>query len=179
MKPTQMKCAKGGLNQIPPHATISGDIRLTPFYEVAAVKAAIQKYVDDINADLESLPTRGPVSKFVVAGSDPPIRGRLELEFGEAYFEGVACDLDSVGFAALRDSVAAVKGEAKPYSITGSLPLVADLRRSGMDLQLIGFGLSTVYHADNEYIEWGDVRNGGRVCLEFVSRINDTAAGGK
>lgn len=41
MKPTQMTCAKGGLNQIPPHCTISGDIRLTPFYDV-------QQVVDDV-----------------------------------------------------------------------------------------------------------------------------------
>ena len=40
MKPTQISCAPGGLNQIPPEATISGDIRLTPFYPVADVKAS-------------------------------------------------------------------------------------------------------------------------------------------
>ena len=65
MKPTQIACAPGGLNQIPPDATISGDIRLTPFYPVADVKACIEKGVAAINADIESLPTRGEFSKFV------------------------------------------------------------------------------------------------------------------
>merc|ERR1719223_1958412 len=64
MKPTQMSCAKGGLNQIPPRCTISGDIRLTPFYKVPDVKAAIEGYVKDLNDNLGSIPTTGPVSKF-------------------------------------------------------------------------------------------------------------------
>jgi acetylornithine deacetylase len=34
MKPTQVKCAVGSINQIPAWAEVSGDIRLTPFYEV-------------------------------------------------------------------------------------------------------------------------------------------------
>ena len=33
--------------------------------------------------------------------------------------------------AALRDSIKEVKGEATPFSITSSLPLVADLKREG------------------------------------------------
>jgi hypothetical protein len=29
-----MECARGSVNQIPPHATVSGDCRVTPFYKV-------------------------------------------------------------------------------------------------------------------------------------------------
>lgn len=36
MKPTRVKCPPGGLNQLPPWVEISGDVRLTPFYEVGA-----------------------------------------------------------------------------------------------------------------------------------------------
>ena len=42
-------------------------------------------------------------------------------------------------------------GEAKPYAICGSLPLVRDLQRGGFDVQLTGYGLSSAYHADNEF----------------------------
>eukprot|EP00962_Isochrysis_galbana_P021136 scaffold6229_cov90-Isochrysis_galbana.AAC.1 len=34
MKPTQVRCAVGSLNQLPPWVEISGDVRLSPFYEV-------------------------------------------------------------------------------------------------------------------------------------------------
>jgi hypothetical protein len=40
MKPTQTECARGSVNQIPPHATIMGDCRITPFYK-AGFDAAI------------------------------------------------------------------------------------------------------------------------------------------
>ena len=39
---TQVECARGSLNQVPPHATFSGDIRLTPFYDMADVKAKVE-----------------------------------------------------------------------------------------------------------------------------------------
>jgi acetylornithine deacetylase len=64
MKPTQVSCPKGGLNQIPGECTISGDIRLTPFYKVEDARDAVMKYVEEINADLSSLPMRGPCSKL-------------------------------------------------------------------------------------------------------------------
>ena len=53
MKPTQTKCAEGGLNQIPPWCEISGDVRLTPFYQIDECMKKISSYVDEI--DLEAL----------------------------------------------------------------------------------------------------------------------------
>jgi acetylornithine deacetylase len=38
-----MECAKGSLNQIPPHATFSGDLRITPFYDIKDVQAALER----------------------------------------------------------------------------------------------------------------------------------------
>ena len=40
---TQVECARGSLNQIPPHATFSGDIRLTPFYDIKDVKTKVER----------------------------------------------------------------------------------------------------------------------------------------
>jgi len=36
-----------------------------------------------------------------------------------------------------------VFGEVKPYSITGSLPLVRSLQDNDYDVQLVGYGLSS------------------------------------
>ena len=55
MKPTQIECARGSINQIPPRCEISGDIRLTPFYDVADVKAKVDGYVAEMNANLGTL----------------------------------------------------------------------------------------------------------------------------
>ena len=48
LQPTQIKCAEGSLNQIPPWVEISGDIRLTPFYNIADVTKAVNGYVVDL-----------------------------------------------------------------------------------------------------------------------------------
>ena len=76
MKPTQMECARGSINQIPPRLKISGDIRLTPFYDVKEVKAKVDGYVKDLQDNLGSIPTRGPVSKYTLPDQD----GKIEIE---------------------------------------------------------------------------------------------------
>lgn len=52
---------------------------------------------------------------------------RLTITFDEAT-NGVACDLDSRGFHVLCKATEEVVGHVKPYSITGSLPLIRDLK---------------------------------------------------
>lgn len=57
---------------LPPHCaagecTICGDVRVTPFYDVEKVMAKLQSYVEDLNANVNQLPTRGPCSKCVPA----------------------------------------------------------------------------------------------------------------
>ena len=49
---------------------------------------------------------------------------------------GIACKLDSPGFAALKQATKEVKGNAEPYSICGSLPLVGDMQEDGFDVQV-------------------------------------------
>jgi len=169
MKPTQMKCCVGSLNQLPPWAEWSGDIRLTPFYEVDDVKAKVESYVAALNEDLASIPTRGPYSKYDIEGGP---RGSLELTWVGASLAGVACTLDTPGNKALVGAISDVKGEAKPYAITGSLPLVRDLQKAGFDLQISGFGLSTVYHADNEYCLLSDMKDACKVLLRVIYRMD-------
>ena len=48
----------------------------------------------------------------------------------------IACNLDSDAFKKLTEATKEVMGECKPYSITGSLPLVEDLQQAGFDVQV-------------------------------------------
>ena len=66
MKPTQVKCAVGSLNQLPPWVEISGDVRLTPFYEISEMKAKLDGFVADMNANITSLKTFGPASRYEI-----------------------------------------------------------------------------------------------------------------
>nr|DAD47504.1 TPA_asm: hypothetical protein HUJ06_017441 [Nelumbo nucifera] len=141
MKPTQWSYPGGGVNQIPYECTICGDVRLTPFYNITDVMKKVQEYVDDINANIEKLDTRGPVSKYVLPEEN--LRGRLTISFDEAMMSGVACNLDSRGFHVLCKATEDVVGYVKPYSITGSLPLIRQLQDEGFDVQTSGYGMIT------------------------------------
>ena len=116
MKPTQVKCAVGSLNQLPPWVEISGDVRLTPFYEVPALRARLDEIVGEMNADLSTLPTRGPYSS-----TRSRARAASSSSRGAPGTWGIACTLGSEGNLALIAATESVLGEAKPYSICGSL----------------------------------------------------------
>lgn len=205
--------------RIPPHATISGDVRLTPFYEVADVIESLTAWVEEINANIETaLPTRGPWSKYVIDApgeGDEQIRGRIELTFGEEPMTGIACDLESPGYAALVEATnrvstvwlcclpsklffgavlitscppppppaqklpgfgMQVKGKAEPYAICGSLPLVAEMKEAGFDIQITGYGLSSVYHGDNEYCLLSDMQDAAKILSNMVHLVANSTA---
>nr|VDC74430.1 unnamed protein product [Brassica rapa] len=168
MKPTQWSYPGGGINQIPGECTISGDVRLTPFYDVTEVMKKLQEYVDGINTNIENLATRGPVSKYVLP--DENLRGRLTLSFDEAS-AGVACNLDSRGYHVLCNATKEVVGHVKPYSITGTLPLIRDLKDEGFDVQTSGYGLMATYHAKNEYCLLTDMCQGFDVFVRIISQL--------
>ncbi|XP_059442642.1 acetylornithine deacetylase [Corylus avellana] len=171
MKPTQWSYPGGGINQIPAECTISGDVRLTPFYDVKDVIKKLQEYVDDINDNIEKLDSRGPVSKYVLP--DENLRGSLTISFDEA-MSGVACDLNSRGFDVLCKATEEVVGHVKPYSITGSLPLIRELQDEGFDVQTAGYGLMATYHAKNEYCLLFDMCQGYQVFVSVISQLEDS-----
>ena len=167
MKPTQVKCATGSLNQLPAWVQISGDIRATPFYDVAEIKAGLDGVVKEMNENITGLRTFGPHSKYEIADA----RGSLELTWADEYLEGVACSLESEGHKALLKSTEATLGEVKPYSIGGSLPLVRDLQRGGFDIQMTGFGNMSTYHADNEYCKLSDQEKGFAILKGVIANL--------
>ncbi|XP_073283607.1 acetylornithine deacetylase [Primulina huaijiensis] len=170
MKPTQWNYPGGGINQIPAECRISGDVRLTPFYSVTDVINKLEKYVDDLNTNIEKLDTRGPVSKYCLP--DENLRGRIAISFDEA-MSGVACNLDSRGFHVLCKATEEVVGHVKPYSITGSLPLIRELQDEGFDVQTSGYGLMATYHAKNEYCLLSDMCQGYRVFVSIIAQLED------
>ena len=50
MKPTQIRCSEGSVNQLPPWTEIQGDIRLTPFYDAEACLEKVMGYVASLNS---------------------------------------------------------------------------------------------------------------------------------
>jgi len=175
MKPTQMASAKGGINQIPSSATVSGDVRLSPFYSCADAAAKLEEYVKELNeTKFSGLPTRGPYSKYDVPELD--VHGKLELKWAHSgspeLMSGIACDIDSAGFLAVADACKSVRGKIEPYSVNGSLPLVFEMQKAGFDLQIIGFGRTEAYHAENEFCLLSEMLDAAKILSAFVSKMD-------
>lgn len=135
----------------------------------------VTSYVTELNKDLTVLEgKRGPSSKYTLPNEN--LTGKLEFTFDEHYFEGIACSLESVGFKSLAAAITDVLGEAKPFSISGSLPLVRDLQRAGFDLTLIGFGKSSVYHGDNEYCQLSDMKDAIKILARTIINVDEAHA---
>jgi len=172
MKPTQWSYPGGGVNQIPAEATVCGDMRLTPFYSADEAIIKLKGYVEDINRDISALPTRGPVSKYTL---EEGLKGKLELTILGEPCSGIACTIDSPGNVVLCEATKEVLGECKPYSLTGSLPLVKELQDQGYDLQIMGYGLMKTYHAKNEYGLLSDFAHGFQVMSKIVEKFSNKA----
>ncbi|KAF0710145.1 Aste57867_5596 [Aphanomyces stellatus] len=170
MKPTKIESSTNGINQIPPWCKISGDVRLSPFYEMEDVRQKLQSYVDELNANITSLESRGPHSKYTLPKEG--LVGKLELTLAENALEGIACSLESIGFKSFDEATRHIKGVSEPFAIMGSLPLVRDLQRAGLDLTLAGFGKSSVYHGDNEYCSLNDMKDGLRILNRFIHNVD-------
>jgi acetylornithine deacetylase len=169
LKPTQIECSVGSLNQIPSHCTVSGDIRLTPFYDMEQAKRSVEGYVQYLNDNLEAIPTRGNVSKYELPDGRKGVFTLVWVSEGE---NGIACDLSSPGHQALVEATREVKGEVTPFSISGSLPLVREMQESGYDLQICGYGKSSKYHAQNESCSLSDMKNAAQILSNVIYQLS-------
>merc|ERR1712076_236707 len=101
MKPTRWEVPPGTINIIPGECSISGDIRLSPFHSCKDVGVKLQEWMDDINANLCTLPTRSAESKFDLKEFGIDAKGKLEIELAEEHVDGVAVNMDSFGYTTL------------------------------------------------------------------------------
>ncbi|KAL8216386.1 hypothetical protein R6Q57_023223 [Mikania cordata] len=170
MKPTEWSYPGGGINQIPYECTVSGDVRLTPFYNVPDVINKLNEYVEDLNKNIDKIPTRGPVSKYVLP--DENLTGKIEITYDETT-SGIACDIDSRGFNVLCQATKDAVGSVKPFSITGTLPLVKELQDEGFDVQITGYGLMDTYHANDEYCLLSDMGQGYQVFTGIIALLEE------
>jgi hypothetical protein len=69
--------------------------------------------------------------------------GMVDLTWIVEGENGVACNLESIGYKALVQATKEHLGDAKPYSIGGSLPLIRELHDDGFDVQIAGYGISS------------------------------------
>lgn len=170
LKPTQIKCPVGSLNQIPLTCTISGDIRMNPFHDPKDVMPAVERFVAEINEDPNGKLEHWGYESYEL--KDEKRLGTVSLKWLSEPARGVAVDITSKGYQALEAAIQAVHPEAKAFSITGTLPLVGDLKDEGFDIQICGFGMMSAYHAVNECALLSHLAKGFEVCARLVGFFN-------
>eukprot|EP00605_Chrysophyceae_sp_TOSAG23-4_P000552 GSChrysophyteH1.ASY1.ANO1.622.1 assembled CDS len=159
MKPCQINCTPGALNQLPPEATIEGDIRLTPFYDIKEVQKTIEGWVAELNSDLSLLYEfghHGNHSRYELPDEDR--KATVEISWMGLGENGIACSLDSPGNKALQAATASV----------------LDLQDSGYDVQIAGYGFSSRYHADNECVSLKNMQDAFKIVSKVVSILEES-----
>ncbi len=159
LKPTLLECDNRKITKIPGTARIEGDLRLTPFYDLDEAIAGAASFVAALDVRLQSEAQLAGFSRTRTASGQA---GSVRFIAGARRTPGIACHLDSPGLAQLKSAIVAVSGPdaLRPFSMTGSLPLVRALQERGFDVQITGFGESRSYHAPNEKGQLSDFRAG-------------------
>ncbi|MEB2311363.1 MAG: M20/M25/M40 family metallo-hydrolase [Sorangiineae bacterium] len=170
LKATVINAANQKTSKIPGAVTVSGDIRLVPFYDMNAAVAGAIDFVKKLD---ERIQRGDPPAGFPRTRTVNGESGHLALTQKGRFMEGIACDLESPGLAALERAMRSARGAdaVAPYSMTGSLPLVRDLQRSGFDVQITGFGRSIYYHAPNEQAKLRDFEDGFVILRELIELV--------
>jgi acetylornithine deacetylase len=101
------------------------------------------------------------------------IVGKIDWKWAteEAPLLGVDVDMKSKGYQTLESSIAEVRGKSNPFSLTGSLPIIADLKADGFDVQITGFGNMATYHAINECARLTDLSDGLKVLAKVIGKF--------
>ena len=159
-----MQVENDTITKIPAKAVVEGDIRLTPWYDADEVKNGALKFIESLN--VQDLPTFGP-SRYSLKDTV----GTIKLESIGAPGGGIACDRNSSGYHALFKAITAVRSEAKPFALTGTLPYVRFLQTHGFDVQITGFGRMDTYHAPNEFAEFSHMQDGFRILCHILARF--------
>jgi acetylornithine deacetylase len=170
LKPTVVRAPNHKFTTIPASVRLSGDIRLTPFYSMPEALSRARDYVQQLDGQLAS--GIAPPGFPRVRSSDGR-RGSIRLETSATYLEGLACDLASPGLAALEQAMRAVRGDDAVHRMaeTLALPLVAELKRRGFDIQITGFGLAEAMHAADEHARLDDFADGFAVLVDLLERL--------
>lgn len=114
------------------------------------------------------MPTFG-YSKFELP--DEGLIGKVSIQFRPNSLEGLAVDIDSPGYQALFDATREVRGNAEPFSLLGSLPIIGGLTRSGFDVQVTGFGRLSAYHANNEFGMLNEFAEGYDILAKLITSL--------
>lgn len=163
IKPTIITLPEGGsTNQIPDWIKIKFDVRMTPFSDSKEIFEKVKQFVD--NFDLKSLEKWHDAFNTELA--DISATKKIELAFGP--YVGAKCEKGSQGYQLLENATLKHHGSCNPTSELGALPLVSDLISIGLDVHMMGYGITEVYHGNDEYCTFSMMSLGYQIIDDIV-----------
>lgn len=169
MKPTMWKMPDGASpNQYSDWVEVIGDVRMTPFYDPFEMKVKMLEYAESINLHEIKKWHSGFVTKCTNEEKDHEAFIEFEWVFGP--YCGVAVDTSSLGYSLIKDATLQHHQTCTGCSDLGAVPLVKDMQDAGVDLQIIGYGIGSVYHGNDEYCTISGMRKGFNILKTLLER---------
>jgi acetylornithine deacetylase len=159
MKPTMWEMASGSSpNQYADWVSITGDVRMTPFYDAYYIKDEMLKFTKELN--VHNLPKWHECMDTVCGEGDQRVEAIIDFQWVFGPYCGIACDTSSKGYELITAATSKHHGSCKGSSGLGAIPLVKEMQDSGIDVQIIGYGATEAYHSNNEYCTLSGMEKG-------------------
>jgi acetylornithine deacetylase len=170
-KPTRIHSSEGSINQIPESTIIEGDVRATGFYDIYDIMKQMEKYADDLSNDLnnnlDTIPSCHPSFKYKLSDGT---KAKIEFKWIRNPYPAVLCNINSIGFKLLSDITFQMTGEKKMFATLGSLPLISELKKHNFDVQIVGYGVTEAYHANNEFCKFSHMALGYDIIRKILDK---------
>lgn len=172
MKPTIWSMPEGSsANQFSDWCKVTGDVRMTPFLDPFTVKDQICKFVENLR--VEDLPKWHDHFDTSCGKGDEKVTAKLEFKWVFGPYCGVAVSKESKGWDMIVKATEQFHGSCKGCSDLGALPLVREMKDAGIDIQIIGYGVTKAYHANNEYCTISGMRKGFNILKTLLEIANE------
>lgn len=171
MKPTIIKMPdECSSNQYADWVEITGDVRMTPFYDPFYIKDQICQFVD--NLDVHSLLKWHENFTTKCQNGDKEVEAKLDFKWVFGPYCGIACDNKSYGYNLIKEATLKHHDNCKGCSDLGAVPLVKEMQDAGIDIQIIGYGNGDAYHANNEYCTISGMEKGFNILRTLLEMAN-------
>lgn len=169
MKPTMWKMPdEASPNQYSDWVEVIGDVRMTPFYDPFEMKVKMLEYAESINLHEIQKWHSGFVTKCT--NEDKEHEALIEFEWVFGPYCGIAVDTASLGYSLIKDATLSHHPTCTGCSDLGAVPLVKEMQMAGVDLQIIGYGVGSVYHGNDEYCTISGMRKGFNILKTLLER---------
>ena len=172
MKPTLISCPESGITQYYDYCEIFGDVRMTPFTDPYKLKIQLSEYVNSIDLNTISTVMETEYHPCFVTTASDGTQCTYKFEWIKEPYCGIAVDTNSDGFVNLMKATTHHHDNCHFKSDLGAIPLVGQMQNAGFDIQMVGYGIGSVYHGNDEYCTISGMKKGYEILGMLLELSN-------